>query len=383
MTRHCRIYVLTVLAVLALVPTMHSQASGVIDATVCGILSDPKAFDGKTVRIKATVLAGFDEFILKDTSCKQPVNDIWLSYPEGTKAKSGPAVVVQLQLAKNSPGQGLSAARAAITLDKSGKDFKQFDSLLSASYKGGRCLGCIRSTVTATLTGHIDAVAKAGLERDASGMVTAVNGFGNLGAYSARLVLQSVADVAGHEIDYKAASGLKGDAPEQGPKDPIAAAQQAAKAYGAGSSMGDQIARGAKAYGAQGEDNGVNLGFGATAEVLKNDGLKGEGSSPDGVLYFVNMDMDRLKNGFLAEAIAHTGTHIADIREKKAPISLYDLETQAWQVTIISGVANREKSLVLPGGTIGWNMDWPDAEKSDSVHKAIIHYIIDWAGLSD
>ena len=379
MTRRWQTCALFLLVSFAFIPALRAQTA---DASVCDILANPQSFDGKMVRVKATVLAGFDEFILKDTTCKQAVNGIWLSYPEGTKAKSGPAVVIQLQLAKNSPGPGLAAARPAIALDK-GKDFKQFDSLLSAPYKGARCLGCIRSTVTATLTGRIDSVERAGLERDASGMVTAIHGFGNLGAYSARLVLQSVADVAGHEIDYKNASQLKSDAPEAGPKDPIAAAHQAAKAYGADSPMGTQIERAAKAYGAPGEDNGVNFGFGATAEILKNDGMKGEGNSPDGVLYFTNMDMERLKNGFLSEAIAHTGTHIADIREKKATIGLYDLETQAWQVTIISAVANREKSLVLPGAIVGWNMDWPDASRSDNVHKAIVSYIIDWAGLTD
>ena len=38
----------------------------VVDTTVCDVLKNPKSFDGKIVRIKGTVVAGYDEFIVKD-----------------------------------------------------------------------------------------------------------------------------------------------------------------------------------------------------------------------------------------------------------------------------------------------------------------------------
>ena len=79
-----------------------------VDAKVCDILAHPKDFDGKMVRITGTVAAGFDEFVMRDISCKQSVNAIWLNYPTGTKAKAGPIAVITLQLAKNSPGQVMS-----------------------------------------------------------------------------------------------------------------------------------------------------------------------------------------------------------------------------------------------------------------------------------
>jgi len=72
---------------------LHAQT---VDATVCDILKNPQSFNGKIVRIKGTVSAGFDEFLVKGDGCGQKVNGIWLSYPEGTKAKSGPAAVLQL-----------------------------------------------------------------------------------------------------------------------------------------------------------------------------------------------------------------------------------------------------------------------------------------------
>ena len=111
---------------------LHAQ---VVDTTVCDVLKNPKSFDGKIVRIKATVAAGFDQFVLKGPGCGHYVNVIWLSYPEGTKGKAGPVALVQVQMAHNFAGTVQAPARTPVTLDKS-KDFKQFDSLLATAHKG-------------------------------------------------------------------------------------------------------------------------------------------------------------------------------------------------------------------------------------------------------
>jgi hypothetical protein len=113
-----------------------------VDTSVCDILSNPQSFDGKMVRVQATVAAGFDEFIIKGSSCNQPVNAIWLAYPDGTKAKAGAAAFVQLQLGRNNPAVGAIPSRLPVKLEKN-KDFKQFDSALSTPYKaGGMCGLC-------------------------------------------------------------------------------------------------------------------------------------------------------------------------------------------------------------------------------------------------
>ena len=73
---------------------LHAQAAAApVDVKVCDVVKSPASFDGKLVRIKGTVVAGFDEFIIKDATdpnCGYQVNGIWLSYPRGSKAKSGP-----------------------------------------------------------------------------------------------------------------------------------------------------------------------------------------------------------------------------------------------------------------------------------------------------
>jgi hypothetical protein len=357
-----------------------------VDATTCDILANPQSFDGKIVRVKGTISSGFEEFALKDPLCDQPINAIWLAYPGGTKGKAGPAAFLQLQLAKNNPATATIPSRPAVKLDKN-KDFKQFDSLLSTPYKtGGMCLGCTRYTVTATLVGRLDGVKDAGIARDSSGKVVSANGFGNLNLYRARLVLQSVADVSSHEIDYsRVSAATKDDSPhDSGGGDPVAAAHQAARAFGPDSQAGKDVERAAAAYGKEGEDNGVQVGFGIPNEVPKNDGPKSDNNSPDGLVLNCTFDMDRLKGDALARAIAHVGTHLADLRGPSpgAPaVTAYDLEYRAWQTTVLGAVAFQQKTLTAPGGYLLWNSAWPAAERNKMVDEGITGLLRDGEAL--
>src|SRR5512140_2174834 len=97
-----------------------AASAQIVDTKVCDILAHPKDFDGKIVRVTGTVIAGFDEFMIRDTSCKQGVNGIWLDFPTGTKAKAGPVAVITLQLAKNSPGRATSVSATPVKLDTGG-----------------------------------------------------------------------------------------------------------------------------------------------------------------------------------------------------------------------------------------------------------------------
>jgi hypothetical protein len=334
----------------------------VIDAKVCDILAHPKDFNGKMVRVTGIVAAGFDEFVIRDTGCKQSVNDIWLDYPTGTKAKAGPTALITLQLAKNSPGLATPVSTMPVTLDTGG-DFKKFDSILSASVKTpGRCLGCARSTATATLTGRLDAVDAVSLEKTGS-MFTVVKGFGNLARYPARLVIQSVANISETEIDYSKAADL-GDGD-----------------VGLGL-MADDLKRSVAAYGAPGDDNGVDVGFAAGNSLRPDDGVKGSENSPDGLLLIVTMDGDRLKGSAMGEAMAHTGTHIADLRQSPMGRNLFQLEGRAWGVTVMSAISNKEKTLTLPGGYVVWNSKWTDADQQKQLPGSLSGYLSQWAGLS-
>lgn len=379
-----RVFALAVLLAFPLFGgTLFAQT---VDTSVCDILASPASFDGKTVRVKGTVVAGFEDFIIKSPDCGQPVNAIWLAYPRGAKAKAGPEAFVQLQLAKNNETNVAGSRESPVKLDKN-KDFKQFDLLLSAPFQaGGMCLGCVRYMVTATLVGRLDGTKAVGLVRDSAGKYVGLSGFGNLNRYTARLVLQSVSDVSPVEIDYsKAAALTKSDSQRESPGgDPVAAAHQIARAFGPGSKAAEQVERSAAAFGKEGDDNGVEVGFGNPNEVPKNDEIKGESNSPDGLLFNCTFDMDRLKGDALTRAISHFGTHVADIRESKSSApeeDPYQLEYRAWLTTVLSAVGSRQKTLTIPGGYLAWDEAWPPADRNRMADEAISKFLTDWESL--
>jgi hypothetical protein len=358
---------------------LHAQ---VVDTTVCDVLKNPASFNGKTVRIKGTVTSDFDQFVIESGACGLHINGIWLSYPEGTKAKSGPMALLELQPAANFSPTVAAEQRAPVTLDKS-KDFKQFDSLVATPSKlGGMCLGCGRYAVSATLVGRLDGVAKAGVQRDNAGKIASIAGFGNMNEYSARLVLQSVADVSSKEIDYsKAAAATKEEMPAQGTTvagDPAEANRKAAKAFGVDSDPAKTLLRAADAFGKPKEENGVVVGFSNLNEAAAKDEAKGARQSPDGILYNVTFNSNRLQGDFLVRAIAHMGQHVADLRSPEKGFEaagLYELEFRAWSTVILSTLAYGQKTLTLPGGTLLWNSAWPAADRNGSVNSALKDFL--------
>jgi hypothetical protein len=372
-----------ILILACLVVAAGSLSAQAVNTTVCDVLAHPKSFDGKIVQIKGTVQADFDQFAIVDTSCRQSVNAIWLEYPTGTKAKSGPVEVVELQLAKNSPGTPQAVSTTPVTLNYKSKEFKDFDAALSEQFKApGRCLACTRSTVTATLTGRIDAVDKPGLEKNASGMFTAINGYGNLNRYSARLVLQSVADVQKHDIDYSKAAALpKDNADPEVQGDPLTVTHQVAKAFGAGNQFGDAIESAAAAFGKPGEHNGVVLSFKDGNVTPRDEGEKSKESSPDGLVFNTIINMNRLPGRALQQAIAHAGAEISDYRSGKYTDNMFTLEAHAWQVTFFASVATQDKSLTAPGGYILWNQAWPESERATNVSIGLQKFLTEWEGL--
>jgi hypothetical protein len=144
------------------------------------------------------------------------------------------------------------------------------------------------------------------------------------------------------------------------------------------------VERAAAAYGKEGEDNGVEVGFGTSNEVPKNDGPKGDKNSPDGLLINRTFDMDRLKGEALTRAISYVGTHIADVRDPQSTASAstaYELEYRAWQTTVLSAVAAQQKTLTLPGGYLLRNSAWPAADRNKMIDEGITSFLGDWTAL--
>src|ERR1700690_3993637 len=110
------------IALMSCLMVPSSLSAQIVDSTVCDILANPQSFDGKIVRVKGVVIAGFEEFAIKGSGCNQVINAIWLAYPEGTKGKAGPVAFLQLQLGKNHTAAVTNVSRRPVTLDRN-KDF--------------------------------------------------------------------------------------------------------------------------------------------------------------------------------------------------------------------------------------------------------------------
>ena len=170
-------------------------------------------------------------------------------------------------------------------------------------------------------------MADASFARDASGKITALGGFGNLNAYPARLVLQSVADVTAKPIDFAAAdaevkkaesakSGPPQGDPNEGDMDPVATAQKVAARLSP-SPILTQIQTDIALLPATKEQNGANgvsLNYGQVNEISATEGAPGTQDSPDGVLYTCTLNRERLPGLALPIAAMHLAQHVADVR---------------------------------------------------------------------
>lgn len=377
-----RLLVLTLLAVAAAC-SLNAQA---VDVSVCDVVKNPKPFNGKIVRIKGVVFAGFDSFIIKDSSaCGFPVDGIWLDYPQGAKGRAGAVALVRIQPASNYTGPYKAPARTPVTLDKN-KDFKKFDSLLAEPHRKGSsiCLGCTANQVTATLVGRLDTVDDATLKYSPDGKVISFGGFGNMNLYPARLVLQSVSDITAQPLNYTSADSR---APEEnGPPrasseffDPMGTAQKIVERLAATPS-GAAAKRAIEAFD---KNSGTVLNRGIDNEEKSEN--PGKTSAPSGVLYNCTLNAGLLRNAAYVYALYHMGNHIATMRglagstKAAAP---FVLEYNAWMLAISSGVVSGEKYLAMPGGYLGWDSSWSNASRESKMDAGVSKYLSKVAALN-
>lgn len=358
--------------------SLHAQA---VDTTVCDVLKNPTSLNGKTVRIKGTVTVSFDQFVISDGDCGLSVNGIWLDYPQGSKAKSGPLAVVTLQPAHNFAGKATPANRAAVTLTRD-KAFKQFDSALSHEYSPavGLCMGCFKNEAKATLTGRLDAVDDASIQRS-GGKIVGLGGFGNVNAYPARLVIESVADVTSVPVDYSKVDAVikKAAAPGQPPvfSDAKATAQKIVSAMPP-SQIATQMQNDIAALGKPGEPNGVVVAYTPTNEFRPEEEAASAQDSPDGVQYNCRFNKEKLQEIAMSSALLHAAQHVEDIRTQKednmlAPLVI--LENNAWAVSGTLAASAGQKFYVLPGGYMMWNSSWPQADRANNMESALNDFL--------
>ena len=161
----------------ARLPVAAGETVKPIATSLCDVLRSPADYDGKIVRVRGTVVAGFEIFAVRDpvsADCR-----VSLEY-----AGAGP--VASTSLGALTP----RIDRPAIELRRN-VDLSRFQHALTAEmYPRNRdvgCSPCLRYEVTASLTGRIDAAVEP-------------QGFGHMNMFPVQLVLASVADVSARDL---------------------------------------------------------------------------------------------------------------------------------------------------------------------------------------
>jgi hypothetical protein len=146
------------------------------------------------------------------------------------------------------------------------------------------------------------------------------------------------------------------------------------------------VKRGAEAFGAPGEDNGVIVAFGGANEVPTDDSARSSANSPDGLVFSAVFDGERLKGPIMQVALSHVGTHIADLRSVTPGIrdlALYGAEFRAWQTSVLNAIGVKAKALTLPGGYIIYDQSWPDSDVVRNANIGIRGFLTNWVGITN
>jgi hypothetical protein len=128
------------------------------------------------------------------------------------------------------------------------------------------------------------------------------------------------------------------------------------------------------------------VGFGVANEVPKNDTIKSSSNSPDGLLFDVTIDSDRLRGNAMGIATSHSGTHIADIRSTISGIPtlpLYGLEFRAWQTAVLSAISAKAKTFLLPGGYVIYSQSWSSSDLGRNANGGIAAFLANWANITN
>jgi len=85
-------------------------------------------------------------------------------------------------------------------------------------------------------------------------------------------------------------------------------------------------------------------------------------------------------------ALAHVGTHIADLRKPPAGtanLSFYGIEFRAWQTSLVNAIAAKTKFLTLPGGYTIYSQSWSSSDLNKNAIPAFAGHLANWVGLTN
>ena len=152
-----------------------------LNVNLCDVVSAPAQLNGKIVTLRGRVQLGFEDFELSAADCDPKKTGVWLEYGSGPKRQ--PTTWCCGDMVPRDP-------LAMVEND----NFRRFHRYLTAQSRSKGCTGqCPSYNVTATLTGRLDTVGSRACRDGRSQCCD--GGFGHLGAFCVRLVIQSVSNI--------------------------------------------------------------------------------------------------------------------------------------------------------------------------------------------
>jgi hypothetical protein len=157
---------------MAAVGLTAQQQSPPVKTSICKLFASPTSFDGKIVRIKATLSGSWEGEYLTDTKCGKSIS---FTTPEGSPAVAAMTV----------PADHPAPRPVNFALVKNA-DYEKFKRYAYATVENLQR----EYEVTAIFTGRIEHCEAFRRNPDGSG-----NGFGHMGASEFQFVMESVSDV--------------------------------------------------------------------------------------------------------------------------------------------------------------------------------------------
>jgi hypothetical protein len=170
-----------------------------IEATVCAILTNPLAYDGKMIRVRAPVVAAWNEFEIIGGECNQDRHAIWLRIPPEKSPEASNLPITR--------AEGIENPSVAADLRMRQENLRRFRRLLMARIpakgKSGTCLSCYRYDVTATFVGKLEMVESSSRKPPDSQEALRSSGYGHDGSYRLQFVIHSVSDISAQDRTSK------------------------------------------------------------------------------------------------------------------------------------------------------------------------------------
>ena len=161
-------------------------------------------------------------------------------------------------------------------------------------------------------------------------------------------------------------------------RDALKALEKARDSYKKGSKEYNRLDAALKAYGREGEKNGVSVAFGKLEGDAAAD-LQTRADDQGKLSFTVTFDMSKISgSNEFGVATGHEGTHISDsLQPFRNSLSDFSFEYRAYQTSSWTAQGLGMPSYTLKGGYEIWNSSWGKVDRQTKPDREITRFLIE------